>query len=237
MTAFKFFIQNAINLMRGIYLFSGGLIFLCLYYFVIVKLPMGQDMVMQTVEYSGPFIFTNLSVILWMLLSWLSSRQISNLSQFGNVTPCILKHFPRLLGYNVVVGLQLAALNLPTIIFKGKTIWLFWGLLIFHNAYYFLLDKTFTFKSKQIVNASVTVGMIYIILLIFLFGSLSFRILLFDSNVYPSHILIWLPLSIFYFLLQIIFVFLAVQKRIKTVNNTSSLQWKRIFYGTIILAC
>jgi hypothetical protein len=120
MTLFRFFIINASNLIRGIYLFSPGLVFLILYYFVIVKLPMGQDMLMQTVEYLGPFVFTNLSVILWMLLSWLSSRQIANLFiiMFGAATPRIYTHFPRLLGYNVAVGLQLAALNLPAIVFE-----------------------------------------------------------------------------------------------------------------------
>lgn len=242
MTLFKFFIINVYNLIRGIYLFSGGLVFLALYYFVIVKLPMGQDMLMQTVEYPWPFIFTNVSVILWMLLSWLSSRQISDLAQFSNVTPGILKHFPRLLGYNVVVGLQLAALNLPTINFKWKTIWLFWALLLFHNLYYFLLHSTFALKTRRLITLSIAAGISYIVFIIFLFGSADFKIVFFNldnkiaANHYPAHIKIWMFLSILYFILQILFVFLTIQKRRKSENNTESIRWKRIFYGALILS-
>ena len=220
-------------------MFSPGLVFLILYYFVIVKLPMGQDMLMQTVEYLGPFVFTNLSVILWMLLSWLSSRQIANLFiiMFGAATPRIYTHFPRLLGYNVAVGLQLAALNLPAIVFEEKTIWLFWALLLFHNVYYFLLDTTFNLKTRRLITISIVTGISYIILFIYLFGSKSFDILFIkDALRYPLHIEYWMFLSIFYFLLQILFVFVAVQKRKTTVGVTVSTGWKRIFYGALFLS-
>ncbi len=42
------------SLLRSLYLFFPGILFLVIYYFIIVVMPIGQDMLMQAAEYSGP---------------------------------------------------------------------------------------------------------------------------------------------------------------------------------------
>lgn len=238
-TVFENILEETANLIRALYLFSPGIVFLLLYYFVIVKLSMGQDMLMQAVEYSGPFIFTNLSVILWMLLSWLSSRQISNLyiKMHGAATPWIYDHFPRLLGYNVAVVLQLAALYLPTIDYKWKTVWLFWALFIFHNAYYFLLERVFRLKETKFIKLGVLIGISYIGFLIFSFyGGSSKKVPFFEFDNYRQHVWIWMVLCITYFILQIVFVFLAVEKRKKGKGSPNDIRWKKVFQMSLFLS-
>lgn len=237
----KFFL-NTRDLIRASYLFSPGIVFLLIYYFIIVKFTMGQDMLMQTVEYSGPFVFTNLSVIIWMLLSWLSSRKISDeyKVKYGNQTPRVHNHFPRLLGYNVAVGLQMAALNLPTIDYRWKTVWLLYALFLFHNAYYFLLDMVFNSKGRKSANMSIAIvlGLCYVCFLIFSFYFGSDNVAFFKFDKYRQHVWIWMLLCIGYFLLQIAFVYLAVQKR--KINNKKGIavssSWEKTFYSSLVLS-
>ncbi len=51
-------LRFCLTLLKAIYLFLPGIIFLLAYYFIIVKIDIGQDMLMQAYENDGPFFWT-----------------------------------------------------------------------------------------------------------------------------------------------------------------------------------
>ncbi|WP_291131711.1 patatin-like phospholipase family protein [Flavobacterium sp. UBA7682] len=224
------------EIFRPIYLFLPGIFFLTVYYFIIVSLSQGQDMVMQAAEYLGPFVFTNISLLFWMMFAWFSSRLVSDtIKSKRGITSKITRHFPRILGYNVAVGLQIAALNLPTIDFPGKGVWLLWGLFIFHNLFYFLLDYAFNSKQKKYTIISIFCCIIYASFLIyaFVYGTSKVKFFVFDE--YRQHIWVWLIMSLVYFILQIGFVKLVIWRRQKLQQKKfENSKWKA-FYNILAL--
>lgn len=204
--------------MRSIYLFSPGIIFLAIYYFIIAFFPIGQDMLIQTGEYPWPKVYTNLSFILWMFLAWLSLRLLSNMysSKHPDVTQTerrFLYHGPRVVAYNVAVGLQIAVINLPSLKLIGPDIqWLLFTILfLFHNGYYILLHLTFKWNFSRYKVLAWVFGLVYIAIIVAAFLIAIERDKEHDHEV--GYLYFWLFQTIIYFLIQIIFVKIAVLKR------------------------
>ncbi|HLP64730.1 hypothetical protein [Flavobacterium sp.] len=220
-------IQCIGNLFKPIYLFMPGLFFLMAYYLIIVFMPIGQDMLMHTTENGWPFIFTNLSLLIWMHFAWLSSRLVADEYQakLKLKKSKIYHHFPRILAYNVPVGLQIAALNLPTIGFSNNSWWCFFLLFVLHNAFYFLLDYVFFNQldrkiiKKKAYGFVIAIIILYILFLIYVFTEETQNVEFFEFN-YRQHVWVWMLTSIFYFVLQILFVKLTI--------------WKRMLYNNLI---
>lgn len=212
---------------KPIYLFMPGLFFLMAYYLIIVFMPIGQDMLMHTTENVGPFIFTNLSLLIWMHFAWLSSRLVADEYQdkLQIKKSKTYHHFPRILAYNVPVGLQIAALNLPTIGFSNNSWWWFFLLFVLHNAFYFLLNYVFFNQidnkiiKKREYAFVIIASILYIVFLVYVFTKETQNVEFFEFN-YRQHVWVWMLTCIFYFVLQILFVKLTI--------------WKRMMYNSII---
>ena len=163
-----------VTLLKAVYLFIPGIIFLIAYYFIIVKIDIGQDMLMQAYEKGWPYFFSIISILIWMLFEWFSSRLIADeyINQCQPPHQKIFEQFPRLLGFNVAVCLQIAILNLPMIRISSGVLGL---IFIFHNAFYILLNIAFnadyrSSKQKKFFIISALVALVYIIIVIVLFN-------------------------------------------------------------------
>lgn len=214
------------DLMRAIYLFFPGIIFIVIYYFIIVALPLGQDLLMQTGEDFGPFAWTIVSMILWTIVAWFSSRMLADL-QKDICYPSIYTHLPRLLGYNVSVGLQLAIFCLPT--FFNPTTLQFWLFIVLQNVFYFMLMKSFERKGR-IRIVTLTIAFIYALLLLVL---LFFKI----YSHHPKHTILLSLMGVLFFLLQLVFTWLVYIRRNWIDRNELSPQTsKKSFRGYQFLA-
>jgi hypothetical protein len=199
------------DLFRAIYIFSPSIIFQIIYYYIIVGFSIGQDILMQSAESIPRAVATAFSVAMWMIFSWFSSRNVEKAyTQRVPVShPGVYSHLPRLLGYNVAVGIQIAALNLPTI---GA--FNFWQLLIvfaFHNLFYFVLNRVFTDRTKLSIGIALALGIGYLFFIVLQYlGSGAMK--------HQDHRLTWFFLSIIFFTIQIAFVYLVIRRR-KFINT------------------
>ncbi len=194
------------DFLRAIYIFSPSIIFQILYYYIIVGFSIGQDILMQSVESTSRAIATTISVALWMIFSWFSSRNVEEVytRNIPVTSTSVFSHLPRLLGYNVAVGIQIAALHLPTISSYG-----FWTLLLvflFHNGLYFVLSHAFTKRTKISIGIAATMVLIYLF-----FINIQYKYI--SPNQHLSHKNAWFNLSMIFFLLQIAFVYLVIWRR------------------------
>ncbi|WP_162147235.1 patatin-like phospholipase family protein [Flavobacterium enshiense] len=201
-------------------------------------MSIGQDILMQAVENGGPFVWSTISVLLWSLFAWFSSRLVADCYTRKNgkyISPSVLLHAPRLIGYNVFVGLQLATLNLPTVYFSGKSTFTFFLLFIAHNAYYFLLDKTVESREKKLKITSLIIAVLYVVFIAYAFlfsdGDLKDGFLRFGD--YKQHVWIWCIMSMVYFTLQILFICFVVERRKrlenKKISEKDSKWWKTVY--------
>ncbi len=208
------------SLFKAIYLFFPGILFLLAYYFILIKMPIGQDLLMQAGEYTGPRLWTVVGVLIWMLFSWFGSRQVSN-TYINSNNPkylVVFEHAPRLIGYNVAVIIQIAFLNLETIDIPNYLICV---LLIGHNMYYFCLIKVkFNFNNVWLY-VSVFLAFIYIAFLIFKLELSSSKMAVYDDQM-TKHVIWCFGMMLFFFFVQIAFVYLAIWKRKAIVSNRYS---------------
>ncbi len=129
---------------KAIWLYAPGLISVMAAYFLLMKLPQGQDLIIQLGEYPGPFVFSTIGVLVWSFFVWYSSKLVSYMKVNKGVTipATFYRHVPRLLGYNALVMLQMGILALPTMLDLSAGYILCFMLL--HNALYFLLSHFWT---------------------------------------------------------------------------------------------
>jgi len=194
------------DLFRAIYIFSPSIIFQILYYYIIVGFSIGQDILMQSVEAPIRAIATGLSVALWMIFSWFSSRNVEE--EYTKRVPVskagVYSHLPRMLGYNVAVGLQIAALNLPTISsFNFLQLVLVFA---FHNLFYFVLNRAFTARTKSSIGIAAAMGIAYLLFLMLQYW-------FFPQIENLTHKIEWFRLSVTFFFIQIGFVYLVIWRR------------------------
>lgn len=251
----RYFIP-AINFVGSVftplYLFLPGLFFLMAYYLVIVLMPIGQDMLMHTSENVWPFFWTNVSIFIWMLFAWLSSRLVADEYQDKHklVNLEVYHHMPRIIAYNIPVGLQLAALNLPTIGFSKNGTMVFVLLFLLHNAFYFLLNYAFFYQpnnnaiKKKAFLGITTFVFAYVSFVVYVFWQETSNVSFFEfSN--NQHVWVWMLTTIFYFIIQICFVKLTIWKRLHatTIAEPSKLPiWKRwynilAFFTGVLYLC
>ncbi len=227
-------LRFCLTLLKAIYLFLPGIIFLLAYYFIIVKIDIGQDMLMQAYENDGPFFWTIVSILAWMLFSWFSSRLISDAYIIQRRPPfrIIFKHFPRLLGFNVAICLQVAILNLPFIHLSSGSLWL---VFLFHNALYILLHFAFNAEkgSKQKQRLFIITLIISLAYLIVTTLAIKHRI----NNEGTAELvprLMWVLILIWIsFLFEIAFVRLIVLRR-KAISKGEKLEpekWEKLSTG------
>jgi len=225
---------------RPLYLFMPGIVFLAIYYVIIIKLSMGQDMLMQAGEQPAALFFTNVSLILWILVSWFSSRLVSDTytDRHQPQHPRIYTHFPRLIGYNVAVTIQLAAINMPTVEFALKQHQYFSyfliALFIAHNGYYYLVNRSFATRNKSLIAITAVLGIGYIVFLHSIF------ITDHNNDGLPRHLSTWFAVCVCYFLIQIGFIWFLRWRRKSIDNGTISSQtgsrWKSFYNLTAVVA-
>jgi len=205
-----------VTFLQAFYLFIPGLIFLALYYAIIVKIDIGQDMLMQSYENPAPFFWTIVSILSWMLFSWFSSRLISDEYLLRNNRPYhwLFEQTPRLLGYNIAVCLQIAVLNLPVIQSKG---WELWMIFAFNNGYYILLHFFFSLEHRPVAKrkflvAVIALGAAYLVAIPLLFIARMEKVNQGINYYIPG----WkraLALIVLFFIFQIIFTGLVIWRR------------------------
>lgn len=209
-----------VNAVRALYVFSPGIIFLLLYYFIIIVLPLGQDMIMQSGEEVWASFFTCLTVLLWTLFSWFSSRIIADKWDNDKYGQIFNSHIPRLLGYNVPVGLQVAILHLPSI---GVPHWLPWSLLFAHNLLYVLLALTFDYRKKWTGILSGALSACYLAYLVSLLPG--------QVPIHERHRVSVIVMAMFFFVLQVFFTwFVTFRRRVLiSLDDKKNDLWLRMY--------
>lgn len=129
---------------KAIWLYAPGLISVMAAYFLLMKLPQGQDLIIQLGEYPGPFVFSTVGVLVWSFFVWYSSKLVSYMKVNKGVTipATFYRHVPRLLGYNALVMLQIGILALPTML--DLTAGYILCFMLVHNTLYFLMSHLWT---------------------------------------------------------------------------------------------
>ena len=164
--------------MKSLYLYIAGIVSVIVVGFILLNLQQGKDIVIQLGEYSGPFWFSLLCVLLWVFLNWYAARIIGYAKQCaGSDIPVFFyKHIPRLIAINGLVILQAAIFSLRTLsssleenhsgsffYLKGVWVFLFIGL---HNVLYWLLISMWTDKKNSKKTTyyilSISLSVIYI---------------------------------------------------------------------------
>jgi hypothetical protein len=223
---FKVFAQ----FLRHIYLFSPGIIFILIYYFVIIALPLGQDIVMQAGEDFAAMFFTVLSVALWSLFAWFSSRMVADIKSDIHFGEIFNRHIPRLLGYNVPVGLQVAIFHLPSMQMQGA--FNPWLLLLCHNLYYLILNSMFRSLRRNLYVIAGAFALAYMAyLLLFVTG--------WHETGARRHLL-YLPLmAALMFILQVLFTRIMVVRRHKLSKGHYTVKhhqrFQKLYVGVAVL--
>lgn len=220
---------------NAIYLFSPCIFFMVAYYFIIVNLPLGEDMLMQAGEAINAALFTCATIVAWTLFSWFSSRLVADAKTTGITDPrdtLFYRHLPRLLGYNVPVSLQLAILNLPSnMVLKG--VWPVVGFFAVHNLFYLLLIFILDKRRWWLVLIALTAAGYYLWRWLQLLRDD-------DIQVYGNHLQTLYLLAICFFVFQLVFVW-AVHTRRAAIDrgwaNESGVLWHAVyalFYATCL---
>jgi predicted acylesterase/phospholipase RssA len=133
--------------LRASRLYAPGIIAVSLAYFVLIRLPQGQDVVIQIGESWIHGVAAIICLVAWAYYSWYSSRLVSyvKLQQPENsLHPDFHRQFPRVIAFNSFVCIQAAILGLPTV--GGYTAGSLWAFVIVQNILYFLIDTFGSFK-------------------------------------------------------------------------------------------
>jgi hypothetical protein len=203
------------NVLMTLRLFAAGFITVIICYFVFIKLSQGQDILMQIAEYSGPFWFSLLCIVLFTLFIWYSSRLVGyeKKEQPTNTIPLpYIIHFPRLLAFNGIVSIQAAILSLPTIADFAE--WKIWVFVVIQNALYFVWISWLEQRSSGSLAIVCAAAAAYITGILWL---------MFRQPVVNHEL--WLPLIsllLFAFGLFIVWYFVARRKKIDAKMATAS---------------
>lgn len=219
-----------VALPRAIWLFFPVVLCILLTYVALVKLTAGQDVVIQAVESGGSAGWTIVCLILWTVFAWFSSRLVANAKTGAGsqLPPPLLTHFPRLLGYNVPVSLQLATLSLPTFLALGTdgVILIF----IFHNAYYVLLQLAFSGKRLALKYITLGAGIAYLGFVI------TKGYLAYQSSGALIHVLRLSVLASLFFALQVGYCWLIYKRRVTILEKIDDPTKEKWWYGFNLLA-
>lgn len=103
------------DVLRALYLFSPALIFLVIYWVILVKLSMGQDMLIMALEEPGPLIWTVVAICISSVFFWLGTRLLEDTytKKWDPVYKKLFIHTPRLIGYFVFVIIIIGVVSLP----------------------------------------------------------------------------------------------------------------------------
>ncbi|HMJ71182.1 MAG TPA: patatin-like phospholipase family protein [Cyclobacteriaceae bacterium] len=204
------------NLLKSAKMYMPGLITVLISYFVFIKLPQGQDVIMQIVEYPGPFFWTTaICVPIWCLFCWYSSRLVGyekSLAQAANGIPeDFHTHFPRLIAYNSLVSIQAAIFALPTIgnLSQGAV----WAIIIILNSLYFFRHKILTMDPAPVGYRFVS-GVI-----IGAYGVLAASLVIWGKD---SHVKLLAIAAYALFITQLVVMYLFVRRRRRLAPITKS---------------
>ena len=110
----KGILQHLSDVLKGLAIFLPGIIFCLLGWLAFVKLPVGQDVILQNMEQHqwGGFAFT-LAFFYWTFTTWYTSRLIAyNYQEQYERSKWIMTHVPRLLAYTLFLIVWYALYNL-----------------------------------------------------------------------------------------------------------------------------
>ncbi|HKO81599.1 MAG TPA: hypothetical protein VJU78_14440, partial [Chitinophagaceae bacterium] len=98
-------------LVKAIWIFFPGILFLLLGLFLFLKLPQGQDIIYQSTDAKASWltgIYLVLAAVFWVFTTWYTARLIAyDRNDLYKKAPVILYHFPRLLGYSIFLVIWL----------------------------------------------------------------------------------------------------------------------------------
>jgi hypothetical protein len=202
---------------KAIWLYAPGLISVIAGYFLLMKLPQGQDLIIRIGESPGAFVFSTISVLVWSFFIWYSSKLVSymKVNKGATIPAAFYRHVPRLLGYNALVTVQLGILTLPTMLnLSAEYILIF---IVLHTTLYFLLSHLWT--------EGYTYPVTKWILILILAGNVALMFWLCWSHRYVDSFLrhqFYLPIiALGLFVLQILMVWFFILRR-RYINEKES---------------
>lgn len=123
------------ELLRAIWLYFPGLLFLALSYVVIGSLTQGRDVIVQAAEHIVSGGVMVLAVTFWAYVTWYTSRMLTD--EKYQQPGALYRQLPRIMGYTCFVIPQLAIVNLPVVDQGGWT----WPLIIISVILYLVINR------------------------------------------------------------------------------------------------
>jgi hypothetical protein len=207
--------------LKAAYLYAAGLVAVVICYFVLIGLTQGQDVIIQLAEYNLPLMFTLISIILFAVFAWYSSRMVGyyKAMQPENIIPRFMhRHFARLIAYNGAVCVQAAILALPSLTRMNSVEIL--AFVLFQNFMYVAFNARFRRKKNWKVY-QVIIIVVSIVFLIWTF--LHFQR---GSNVHQR----WLPIvAITLYFIEGLLVVLFVARRNQLQRSGSEPTHQKLF--------
>lgn len=139
------------ELMKALRTYVAGIVFVLGSYYLFIRVPPGQDVVIQIGEWSGPTWWFLFSIVVWTGITWYSSRVVGyqkfkNLGEPNAIAESLHMHIPRIIAFNALVSIQAAIFALPTIAKLDQCqLWIF---VIIQNLFYFVWNKLMTEKQR-----------------------------------------------------------------------------------------
>ncbi len=136
-------LQRISTMLKVFWLYTSNLLLLTAFALAFLNLSQGGDVLVKTSENTQwyPGILVLLSLFFWVYTTWYSSRIISYLeSDLMSLSPGLLYHMPRLMGFYIYALFVIAFLNKPGLLatpLNGLTIFL---LLVAYGVVYWQLN-------------------------------------------------------------------------------------------------
>lgn len=149
-------LQRISTMLKVFWLYTSNLLLLTAFGLAFLNLSQGGDVLVKTSENTHwyPGILVMLALFFWVYITWYSSRIISYLeSDLMQLSPGLLYHMPRLMGFYIYALFVMALLNKPGLLsvpLNGLTIFL---LLVGYGVLYWQLNLwtrigSVTFRKK-----------------------------------------------------------------------------------------
>ncbi|MBO9199591.1 MULTISPECIES: patatin-like phospholipase family protein [Niastella] len=145
------------NLLRALWVFFPGILFLVLTLVCFWNLAQGKDLMVLATEHRGFFLLFQSLLSFLVLVSWYAARTVANAKkQSVHTAPDYLqegyyKHMPRFIGFTLFTIIMLAFIQTPLF---GSGIEedtkLYYGLLLASIPYYFWMNKVFERNFKRL---------------------------------------------------------------------------------------
>jgi hypothetical protein len=136
-------LQQISTMLKVFWLYASNIILITVFALAFLNLSQGSDVLVKTSENTRwfPGVFVMLALFFWVYVTWYSSRIISYLeTDLMNLSPGLLYHMPRLMGFYIYALFIIAFLNKPDLLQAKLNGFVIFLLLIGYGIVYWQLN-------------------------------------------------------------------------------------------------